>query len=119
MAKDALLVVVDGEPADLSSRLPDGAEVRIVTRKDTAAPRSPATLHRPRVGTGGPRVVARRHLRRWACDRERVLLRLRATRRGFVLRGRLGAHHRTHAQDHRGRPALRSASSCRSTMPGS
>lgn len=37
LAKDALLVVVDGEPADLSSRLPDGADVRIVTRKDTAA----------------------------------------------------------------------------------
>jgi threonyl-tRNA synthetase len=37
LAKDALLISLDGEPTDLAAPLPDGAEVRIVTRKDEAA----------------------------------------------------------------------------------
>ena len=37
LAKDALVVEVDGEPADLAAPLPDGATVRIVTRKDEDA----------------------------------------------------------------------------------
>ncbi|MCB1010113.1 MAG: threonine--tRNA ligase [Microthrixaceae bacterium] len=37
LAKDALVVVVDGEPVDLSAPLPDNAQVRIVTRKDDDA----------------------------------------------------------------------------------
>ncbi|MCO5319651.1 MAG: threonine--tRNA ligase [Microthrixaceae bacterium] len=37
LAKDALLVVVDGEPRDLAAELPDGAEVRIITRTDEDA----------------------------------------------------------------------------------
>lgn len=37
LAKDALVVEVDGEPADLGATLPDGASVAIVTRKDDAA----------------------------------------------------------------------------------
>ncbi|MFV0317789.1 MAG: threonine--tRNA ligase [Microthrixaceae bacterium] len=37
LAKDALVVEVDGEPADLAMALPDGAMVRIITRKDDAA----------------------------------------------------------------------------------
>jgi threonyl-tRNA synthetase len=37
LAKDALVLEVDGEPADLAAPLPDGATVRIVTRKDEDA----------------------------------------------------------------------------------
>lgn len=37
LAKDALLIAIDGEPTDLAAPLPDGAEVRIVTRKDDSA----------------------------------------------------------------------------------
>ncbi len=37
LAKDALVVVVDGEPTDLASALTDGTTVSIVTRKDDAA----------------------------------------------------------------------------------
>ncbi|MGI9578122.1 MAG: threonine--tRNA ligase [Microthrixaceae bacterium] len=37
LAKDALVVEVDGEPADLAAPLTNGATVRIVTRKDDGA----------------------------------------------------------------------------------
>ncbi|MFZ4520027.1 MAG: threonine--tRNA ligase [Microthrixaceae bacterium] len=37
LAKDAVVVEVDGEPRDLASALPDGATVRIVTDKDADA----------------------------------------------------------------------------------
>ncbi len=86
LAKDALIAVIDGDEADLGTKLHEGADVEIVT------PGSDRGLHTLRHSTAHVMAqavsepVAGCHLRHRSGDRERVLLRLRASRRRHLPR---------------------------------
>ena len=67
----------------------------------------PPPLDRPRAGPGGAAAVAGRPLRHRAGHRGRLLLRLRAARRGPLQRRRPRPHRGDDARDHRRGPAVR------------
>ena len=87
---------------DLERRAaPTATEVAVVTDDTEAGRDGAAPLDRPRAGPGRARPVARGPLRHRPGDRGRLLLRLRAARRGALQRRRPGAD--------RGRDASRSS----------
>ena len=88
LARAAVAAVVDGREVDLSTELPDGAEVAMVTADVRRRPGRAAALDRPRAGPGRAAAVAGRPLRHRPGHRGRLLLRLRAARRRPLQRRR-------------------------------
>ena len=76
-------------------------------RRHRRRPPRAAPLDGPRDGPGGHPAVPRRQVLDRPGDRERLLLRLRAARRGDVLRRRPRRHRGADARDRQGRPAVR------------
>ena len=107
LAKDAVVVEVDGEAADLAAPLHDGDVVRILTDQGSRFAPPPAPLDGARARSGRARAVAGGDLRRRTGHRGRVLLRLRVAGRRHVHRRGSRANRREDARDHRGRPAVR------------
>ena len=118
LAKAAVAATVDGEMVDLSAVLRDGAAVGIVT-DDTDTGREVlrhSTSH----------VLAQAVLALWPGaslrhrpgHRRRLLLRLRAARRGDLQRRRPRAHRGEDARHHRRGPALRARGAHRRGRPG-
>ena len=113
LAKDAVVVEVDGEPRDLTAPLADGDVGSHRDRPRPRRPPPPPTLDRPRPRPGRARAVAGGHVRRRTRHRQRLLLRLRAAGRSHVHRRRPRAHRREDARDHRRRPAVRALRTAR------
>ena len=94
LAKAAVIAVVNGEERDLATELARRRRGRHRHRRQRPRAVHDPPLHGPRARPGGARPVPRGHVRHRPAGRGRLLLRLRAARRGRLRGGRPRARSR-------------------------